>query len=166
MVTMMIKPKIYPKELEKNIRFNTKYIPRKINNKERLIYYHRYWIGEYDGIYKLSKIEEYLKIQYYYLESKSTSQLYTYPINEDNFYELMTNDGDLLSKDIIDNKTRYKGYEIKYWFYKNWNKKYKDFEKYLIYNSPSCIDDNSEYIVQTVIVNYEYRSCKIVTPDL
>ena len=154
---------IYPKNLMKSIK-NTKYIPRRIGKKERLVCFHRFWIGSVDAVYKLSNIEDIGNIHYYFFENKSTTQIYTYPISDNDFYELTINTDDLLSKDIIDNKTKYKGYEIRYWFYKNWDNKYKDFKKYLDLRSRSLIDDNSTYIVQAMIINGEYRNCKLILP--
>jgi hypothetical protein len=155
---------IYPKELDAIVRFNTKYIPREIKQKEELIPYHKYWIKDMEGIYKLTKIEEYFKVNYYYLENKSSSQLFTYPLEEGRFFELVNNTDDLLEKDIIDNETVYEGYKIKYWFYKNWNKQFEDYLKYIAYTSMYAIKDNSNYIVQGVYLKNKYRNCKIIIP--
>lgn len=156
------KAQIYPKELESCIRFNTKYIPRLIDHREYLVLFKRYWIKEVNGIYKLTKIEEYFRNYYYYLEGKDSSQLYTYPLDDNMFYEMVVNTDDILTQNIINNDTEYKGYEIKYWFYKKWNKKYKDYEKFLSVDSPNKIDDNKDYKVYGIIIKGRYQNCKMI----
>lgn len=153
---------IYPKELAIKLKFNTKYIPRHIDTMESLSIYHKYWIDELRGFFKLTNIQEYFHVKYYFLESKNTNQLYTYPINDSNFYELMNNNKNIHKEDIINTDNIYNGYEIKYWFYKNWSKKLIDFSKYIKLDGTNPINDNKKYKVTAVYINNLYRNCKII----
>ena len=153
---------IYPKQLETYIRFHNKYIPRKIQSKEKLIQYHRYWIAEVDGIYKLTKIEEYFHNLYYFFEGKDSGQLYTYPLDGNIFYELQINTEDILSKNIINDDNKYKGSEIKFWFYKKWNKKYIEFERYIDINSEKSIQDDRIYKLYGELIEGQYQNCKVL----
>lgn len=153
---------VYPKELEAHCKFNSKYIPRSINRNEELNLYHKYWVKDLKEIFKVTKIEEYFKNQYYYLEGRNTNQLYTFPLVENEFYEIMINDNDILHQDIINSNESYKGYLIKYWFFKKSSKKYKEFEKYISYTSDHSIDDNKSYKIEATKIKNSYHNCKII----
>ena len=154
---------IYPSKLEIKLRLNTKYIPRKLNKNENLILYNRYWIEGSDDIFKLTTIDNHYGITYYFLEGRETNYVITYPPT-DTIYAIEINNTDLLQTDIINNETQYRGCDIKYWFYKKWDIKYKDFKKYIIMNSNKTINDNKKYYVTSTIIDNKYRNCKLISP--
>ena len=154
---------IYPKELASYIQYNNKYIPRMISQNESLIQYHRYWIRELKEVFKLTGLANYFHVDYYFFEGKNTNQLYTHPVPSNEFYELTINTDNIQSQNIINSKKMYKGYQIKYWFFKNWCKAYQDYDKYLILDKSNTIQDNKDYYVEGVWIKDKYMNCKIVT---
>ena len=152
---------IYPKDLLAVISSSDKYIPRQMDYKDIPTLYHKFWIEDLHGLFKLTAIAEYFKVYYYFFEGKETNQLYTNPLNSSKFYEMMLNNYNILDKDIVNDNNVYRGYEIKYWFFKKWCKKYYDFERYLKMNTDITLNDNKKYLVNAVLVNGLYMNCKI-----
>ena len=140
---------IYPEHLEQII-LKTKYIPRKIKNKERLKIYHKYWIPELKGLIKVIDIFYIGDIEYYViLYNKSLTCCLSYPIEYKDSYELLHNHDNIEKQNIINSNKPYTGAEIKYWLVYNKNtfnyikySKYLIDEKYLLDNHKYLITDN------------------------
>lgn len=151
---------VYPERMLTNLK-NVKYIPRDLEAGEHLRLYHKYWIPYFNQVYKLRYIEEIDGVEYYYLENRDGTQLYTYPIGEA-IKEFTYDRKDLNTCDVINDNRKYYGYEIKYWFHFRIHKIYKNFGIYVDMNSQYCIADNKIYKVKAVLENDVYKDCKII----
>ena len=71
-----MKKHIYSEALEEEI-INTKYIPRKFKENEKLKLYHKYWIPEFGGTIKVHEIEYINGIPYYFIKSNRLFPLFS-----------------------------------------------------------------------------------------
>lgn len=147
-----MKKHIYSEALEEEI-INTKYIPRKFKENEKLKLYHKYWIPEFGGTIKVHEIEYINGIPYYFIKfNKNMSANITYPCNYIDMYELLHNYDNIENENIINSSKSYSGAEIKFWFIVNKinfnDYRYKGFWSFVDDTSMSVVADNKYYFVK------------------
>lgn len=142
---------IYPTELENKVIRSKRYIPRKMNIKERLKLNHRYWIDGYGTVRVYNKFTI-CNIEYYsIIDNNNMRGCISYPINENiDRYELLYNKNRIEDCNIINSSTSYTGAEIKFWFAANKidlkNSKYSTFWSFVSKNS-NIIDNKYYYAI-------------------
>ena len=97
---------IYSEELSVEM-IKYKYIPRKINKKEHLKLYHRYWIPELGGVIKVKDIWKDNGVEYYIVSYKNDLCIcFSYPL--DDYYESyeLLHDYDNIDKENIINSDK------------------------------------------------------------
>lgn len=167
------KLKVYYPEKLINIIKNSKvpYIPKKLScvKNRKYFLYHRYYIEDFNNgncYFKIIDIihtdkEKYVEITF------SDSLFWILPIcpNEDEIiYELCFDINNINKiEDIVNYKKFLYGYEIRYWFYNNYNFKYKNFKSYI-----EEIDNKSSinnFLKYKFIGDYKcgiYTNCKVI----
>lgn len=158
---------IYPKKLIEFLNSTSnKYIPKKINKYDRLKLYRKYWTSFNDLFFKVMNIYDVDGIEYYSVKYKDMlNGEISYPISDDNIYELIIDRKHLDQINIINNKKAYSGADIKYWFFIHNidldSPKYRNFIQFIYPNSNSCICDHKYYRVFANRINNIYVDCKI-----
>lgn len=147
-----MKKHIYSEALEEEV-INTRYIPRKFRENEKLKLYHKYWVPEFGGTIKVHEIEYINGIPYYFIKFNwNMSANITYPCNYTDMYELLHNYDNIEKENIINSSKSYSGAEIKFWFIVNKidfdDPQYRGFWSFLDDNSMSVVADNKYYFVK------------------
>lgn len=161
--------KIYEDNVSKFILENNQYIPRKIKPDEHLKLYHRYF-SIFDSLYfKVDKIYNVFKTEYYSV--KYPNFMYgeiSYPIQSEYIYEFFLDKKNIKNiSDIVNSRKSYLGAEIKYWFFINnidlsEESKHYGFKSFLELNSKSTIQDDKYYFLYGHEKENKYLHCKIV----
>jgi len=144
-------------------RFN--YIPKIIEKDSELLCYRKYYSSDFiqDSYFKVT--DTFMVDGYKYAElSFSDTTFWMIPATSGNYniYELlMDNIGILDEKDIVNNKRAYYGYEIKYWFFKNYRHKYVEFKPFVEDTSITSINDNTKYFLNGEFVNNRYINARV-----
>ena len=147
-----MKKHIYSEALEEEV-INTRYIPRKFRENEKLKLYHKYWVPEFGGTIKVHEIEYINGIPYYFIKfNRNMSANITYPCNYTDMYELLHNYDNIEKENIINSSKSYSGAEIKFWFIVNKidfdDPQYRGFWSFLDDTSMSVVADNKYYFVK------------------
>lgn len=157
----------YPEKLMhilKNSR--APFIPKKLSlNQKDLRLYHRYYSSEFNPDSYFKVIETYDIEEETYGTLSFADNIYwcisINNINTNNVFELIYDKNKILNSNIINSGISYKGYEIKYWFYKNYNKRYSEFLPYIEENGNCKLADQTKYFVSASYVNRNYINPKI-----
>lgn len=158
---------IYPKKLVEFLNTSSNnYIPKRINKNDRLKLYRKYWTSFNDLFFKVMNIYDVNGVEYYSVKYKDMlNGEISYPISDDNIYELLIDRKQLDKINIINDNTAYSGADIKYWFFIHNidldSPKYKNFAQFIYPNSNSCISDSKYYKLFTNYINNVYVDCKI-----
>lgn len=147
-----MKKHIYSEALEEEV-INTRYIPRKFRENEKLKLYHKYWVPEFGGTIKVHEIEYINGVPYYFIKfARNMSANITYPCNYTDMYELLHNYDNIEKENIINSSKSYSGAEIKFWFIVNKidfdDPQYRGFWSFLDDTSMSVVADNKYYFVK------------------
>lgn len=155
---------VYPEELGQVVR-RKHYIPRKLEYKEHLKQYKKYWLSE-----QCIKVEEvyFIKGTEYYqvrFPQKMFGQI-SYPVDCSSCYELKTDHKEIYKLDCIINTNKsYTGAEIKYWFYTHHinedTEAYNEFWSFLDPNSKNVISDSKFYFLFARICDGKYINCRV-----
>ena len=143
---------IYPEGLEFEI-YKSGYIPRLMKPGERLKVFHKYWTPYFDGLIKITDIENICGTYYYYIRYNSKLfGCFSHPLpTVINNYELLHNYNNIEKDNIINSNKSYTGAEIKFWFVKNQidfdSPKYKGFWPFLDPKSKNVLQDSKYYFV-------------------
>lgn len=157
----------YPSNLLYLIKYNkANFIPKKIHKKQkRFKLYHKYYCSEFisTSYFKVIDIfniddQEYVVL----LFSDNIQWLIPNIIDYYNHtYELIYDKNNIINQNIINSKESYPGFQIIYWFYQKYNKKYSEFKPYIEDNGKSKIQDNNYYFVEADFLNGKYINTKI-----
>lgn len=148
---------IYPSQVQNIILLKTfkSYVPKKLNNKEHLKLFHKYFSLEEKSPFKVEKVYEINGIEYYSIKYILNHQyaLISYPVDVNSYYELILDRNKLNEIDIINDSSLFLyGSEIKYWFFINNidldNKKYIGFRTFILYNHNNTISDSKQYTIK------------------
>lgn len=158
---------IYPENLQKLLIRNRGMIPKKINYKEPLKLFHKYWTIELPNyIFKVHSIFEADNIEYYQI--KSLDSMYqsalSFPLNNEFCFELMQDRNNIKDlPNIINSSIGYFGSEIRYWFFVNQidynDGKYIGFKSYIDYTGKNSLSDSKIYFLKGELKNNIYTNC-------
>ena len=157
----------YPKKLISYIKNSkTTYIPKKLDKGHKYLkQYKKHYTEEFNPDYYFKVLNNYKIEDNVYSEITFSYFMYwciPNPVQVENIYELSFDIRNVMKeKDLVNSGKSYFGYEIKYWFYKNYKNKYKEFKEYLEDNSESCINDYNKYILTGTLKSEKYINCKI-----
>lgn len=159
--------RLYPVSLEKYLKDNPMYLPRKTKEDERLKLYHRYWLTQTDFFVKIVDVFDCFGIEYYTVKrANSLMASLSYPF-DNSVYELLIDKLDIGSiKNIVNSNRSYSGAQIRYWFFLHQeallSKKYEGFISYIEMNSKSTIaDDKYYFLLANTNKKGVYKDCKI-----
>ena len=157
----------YPKKLLYQIKNSkTVYIPKKLDREHRYLkIYKKYYSEELNVDYYFKVLDNYKINNNIYSEITFSYSLYwciPNPIEVENIYELSFDIRNVMKeKDLVNSNKSYFGYEIKYWFFKNYKNKYKEFKEYVEDDSKKCINNYNKYILSGTLKSGKYINCKI-----
>lgn len=159
----------YPDKLEQFIREEGhEYIPRRLRKSEHLRLFRRYYRTYTNDCIKVYQIYYANNIEYYSVKyiDMMLGEI-TYPLNEDDTYELMKDKNDIAHKDnIINDDNKYTGAEIRYWFFvgnRLENPMYERFISYILPYSQNSICDNKTYYIKASLIDKKYTDCKLIS---
>lgn len=158
--------KVFPSQLLSIIK-GSHYIPKKLKDKEKLKYHHKYYLDTY-GLCKVIDVFKIDNIEYYSLLCNGRNHIcISYPLNNEiaENYELLIDYSKIDKESIINSKKYYTGAEIRYWFIVNHIKINKDdiygeYMKYLSRSSKYSLIDNEKYTVAYKPANKRLK-CRI-----
>lgn len=163
---------IYPEKLEKILKISPGYVPKKINPKDRLKLYHKYWSNEYpESAFKVINIFTIDSIEYYQIKYLKTlfQAAISYPVYG-TCYELIQDHNKIRKKDIssiLNITSGYYGSEIKYWFFYNNidlnDKKYCGFKPFIEIEGKNSLCDSKKYnLLANINENGNYEYCHAI----
>jgi len=157
----------YPEQLidildRSRVSFIPKRLPKDQNNIKQ---FRRYYCKDFMSESYFKVIETYMVENELYGILKFIDDLYwTIPIeniNTENIYEIIYDKNCILNQNIINSGRSYKGYEIRYWFFKNYNHKYSGFTPYIEDDGKCCLAEHISYFISADLINNKYTNIKI-----
>jgi hypothetical protein len=127
--------------------------PRKLRVNERLVVGKRYYFPDMKQKLKCINIDKIDGFIFYYLANDSFQHVFSHPLGYE-AYILIPDKDNLLNKNIVNDENVYKGYQIKWWFYKHNYKRYKNF-----INQLNTLNDNNMYVVSGILKHKVYVNC-------
>jgi len=145
---------LFPPDLCKVTEKHT--IPRILRKSEELNLYRKYYFPDFNKKFKCNAIESIDGFIFYFLSNDTFQYVLPFPI-EYECYTFTLDKYNIMERNIINDEYVYRGYQIKWWFYKHPYYKYSNFRNYL-----NSISDDNVYSVHGKYENGKYVDCQIV----
>lgn len=131
-------------------------IPRILRDNEELNLFRKYYFPEFNQKFKCVGIEPMNGFIFYFLSNDTLQYVLSFPIDY-KCYTFTLDKYDIMSRDIVNDDHVYRGYQLKWWFYKHRSYKYNNFREFI-----ESIDDDSVYMVTGKFERGKYVDCKII----
>jgi hypothetical protein len=142
---------IFPKELLDICKDD--FIPRLLKADDKIKVHKKYYFPDMGELLTCYDVQEYYGEEYYFLSNNNKSIVLTYPVI-DKCYMFISDRYEITIRHIINDRKSYKGYQIKWWFFKNYHIKYKYFVQ-----DVSSLDDDGLYKIFGKFENRVYKDC-------
>jgi hypothetical protein len=146
---------LYPSGLENVTLENL--IPKQLTKNDRLKIYHKYFFQSSQLLFKCTNTITVFGTEYYFLENDDKQLVIPYPVDQLGYGFILDKFNVNGKEDIVNDNCSYKGYQLKWWFYKHRNMMFKNFYEQLF-----AIDDNKLYTLQAKLEKDVYKDCKFL----
>jgi hypothetical protein len=146
---------LFPSGLNDVLERNT--IPRILRKDEKISLYKKYYFPEFNQKFRCNKIESYDDYIFYFLSNDMYQYVLPHPVEYD-CYVFTADKYNIMRRDIVSESNYvYRGYQLKWWFYKHPYHKYTNF-----LNIVSELDDDNVYKISSKYENGKYVDCKFM----
>lgn len=144
------------------------FIPKKVSSKQKYFkLYHKYYYSEFSAVSYFKVIDQFNIDGVQYVTLSFSGDLYwtipNYIECPEETYELVFDNKNLLRQKIINSEESYAGYEIIYWFYERYHKRFSEFIPYVEDNGNCRLNDSLRYYLYADYINGKFTNIKIIS---